>query len=62
MKVERNSRGAFISHDGLTIFFNDDGTIKVTRRDDSPVFSQYHTVGEIKADRESIKKLGGLLL
>ena len=62
MKVDGNSKGVFISHDGLTVFFNNDGTVKVTRRDDSAVYSQYHTVGEMKADREDMRKFCEMVL
>ncbi len=44
MKAERNSKGAFISHDGLKVFFNNDGTLRVTKRVNSVVYNQWRAM------------------
>lgn len=64
-KVEKRGNSVFISHDGLTVFFNRYGSeygIKATYREtNNPMADKWLEAGRMSVDRESMDKLVKLL-
>lgn len=56
--MEKNSRGCFISHDNMTLFMNQDWSIKITVKDNDGV---WRVVGDMQADAASFDKFARLL-
>lgn len=65
MKVERRGNSVFISHNGLTLFFNRYGSeysIKATTRESSnPMAEKWLAAGKMRVDRAAFDKLVELL-
>ena len=61
MKIEKRDNSVFISHEGLTVFFNryrEGSTVRVTSRGAGDVWSE---AAKMNLSTEDLKRFAGLL-
>ena len=61
MKIEKRDNTVFVSHEGLTVFFNrykEGSTVRVTTRDDKDV---WHEAGKMNLSNVDLKRFAEML-
>lgn len=61
MKIEKRDNSVFVSHEGLTVFFNryrEGSTVRVTTRDQQDV---WHEAGKMNLSNDDLKRFADLL-